>query len=53
MTFDDHYVTMLYDFDAYALYYRSDLFEQKGIAVPDELGRAAGRGQAAGRGSRR
>ena len=34
MTFDGSYVTMLYDFDAYAMYYRSDLFEEKGIEVP-------------------
>jgi len=34
MTFDGKYVTMLYDFDAYSMYYRSDLFEQKGIPVP-------------------
>ena len=34
MTFDGHLVTMMYDFDAYALYYRADLFKQKGIAVP-------------------
>ena len=45
MTYGDAYVTMMSDFDAYALYYRSDLFEQKGIPVPttwDEL-RAAGK----------
>ncbi len=45
MTYGDAYVTMMSDFDAYALYYRSDLFEQKGIAVPrtwDEL-RSAGK----------
>ena len=44
MTYDGDYVTMMYDFDAYALYYRADLFEQKGIAVPttwDELRAAA------------
>ncbi len=44
MTFDQKYVTMLYDFDTYALYYRSDLFDQKGISVPtdwDELRAAA------------
>jgi ABC-type glycerol-3-phosphate transport system substrate-binding protein len=44
MQYDGTYVTMLFDFDAYALYYRSDLFEQKGIAVPgtwDELRAAA------------
>jgi multiple sugar transport system substrate-binding protein len=34
MTYDGHLVTMMYDFDAYALYYRADLFKQKGIAVP-------------------
>jgi multiple sugar transport system substrate-binding protein len=36
MTFDQKYVTMLYDFDTYALYYRSDLFAQKGISVPTD-----------------
>jgi multiple sugar transport system substrate-binding protein len=44
MTFAGHYVTMLFDFDTYALYYRADLFEKKGIAVPttwDELRAAA------------
>jgi ABC-type glycerol-3-phosphate transport system substrate-binding protein len=44
MKFDGTYVTMLFDFDAYALYYRADLFEKKGIAVPttwDELRAAA------------
>jgi multiple sugar transport system substrate-binding protein len=40
MTFNDQILTMMYDFDVYALYYRADLLEQKGIAVPttwDEL----------------
>jgi multiple sugar transport system substrate-binding protein len=44
MTYDGHLVTMMYDFDAYALYYRADLFRQKGIAVPktwDEFSAAA------------
>jgi len=44
MKYDGTYVTMLFDFDAYALYYRSDLFEQKGIAIPttwDEMRAAA------------
>lgn len=44
MTFDDRYVTMMFDFDAYALYYRADQFEDKGIDVPtnwDELSAAA------------
>ena len=44
MRYDGAYVTMLFDFDAYALYYRADLFEKKGIAVPkswDELRAAA------------
>ena len=36
MTYQDHIVTMLYDFDAYALYYRADQFKQKGIAVPTD-----------------
>ncbi len=34
MTYQGNYVTMLYDFDVYALYYRSDLLKAKGIAVP-------------------
>ncbi len=34
MTFDDNIVTMLFDFDVYALYYRTDIFKQKGIDVP-------------------
>ena len=34
MTYQGHLVTMLYDFDAYALYYRADLFKQKGATVP-------------------
>lgn len=34
MTFEDHYVTMMFDFDAYALYYRADQFDAKGIDVP-------------------
>jgi multiple sugar transport system substrate-binding protein len=44
MTFGGSFVTMLFDFDTYALYYRADLLEQKGIAVPttwDELRAAA------------
>jgi multiple sugar transport system substrate-binding protein len=44
ITFDNKIVAALYDFDCYALYYRSDLFEQKGIQVPtnwDELLAAA------------
>ena len=44
MQYDGTYVTMLFDFDAYALYYRSDVFATKGIAVPktwDELRAAA------------
>lgn len=44
MTYGDQMVSMLYDFDTYALYYRKDLFDQKGIAVPtnwDELRAAA------------
>jgi multiple sugar transport system substrate-binding protein len=44
ITFDGKIIAALYDFDTYALYYRSDLFEQKGIAVPtnwDELMTAA------------
>ena len=44
MHFGDKLVVMLYDFDTYALYYRDDLFQQKGISVPtnwDELRAAA------------
>jgi multiple sugar transport system substrate-binding protein len=44
MHFGDQMVAMLYDFDTYALYYRKDLFDQKGIAVPknwDDLRAAA------------
>ena len=44
MHFGDQLVAMLYDFDTYSLYYRKDLFDQKGIAVPtnwDELRAAA------------
>jgi multiple sugar transport system substrate-binding protein len=40
MRYDGKLVTALYDFDAYALYYRKDILEQKGITVPttwDEL----------------
>jgi ABC-type glycerol-3-phosphate transport system substrate-binding protein len=44
MTFEDEYVTALFDFDAYGLYYRADQFEKKGIEPPttwDELLQAA------------
>jgi ABC-type glycerol-3-phosphate transport system substrate-binding protein len=34
MTFDGSYVTMMFDFDVYSLYYRADLFKDKGIDVP-------------------
>lgn len=34
MSFEGKMVTMLYDFDTYSLYYRKDLFDKKGIAVP-------------------
>lgn len=40
ITFSDQIVAALYDFDVYALYYRSDLFDQKGLQPPktwDEL----------------
>lgn len=40
MNYNGKIVTMMYDFDAYALYYRADLLEQKGLQVPktwDEL----------------
>jgi len=45
MTYEGNYVTMMFDFDAYSLYYRSDHFKDKGIEVPtnwDELQAAAG-----------
>ena len=44
MTYGDKYVTAMSDFDAYVLYYRADLLEKAGIAVPttwDELHAAA------------
>ncbi|MGE5226320.1 MAG: ABC transporter substrate-binding protein [Planctomycetaceae bacterium] len=44
MTYNDAYVTMLFDFDVYALYYRADVFKQKGVDVPkswDEMKAAA------------
>lgn len=34
ITYQDQTVAALYDFDVYALYYRADLFEQKGLSVP-------------------
>lgn len=40
MTYEGKVVTILYDFDVYCLYYRADIFEQKGLSVPttwDEL----------------
>ncbi len=40
ITYDNKIVAALYDFDTYALYYRNDLFQQKGLQVPktwDEL----------------
>ncbi len=40
MSYQDHYVTALYDFDAYALYYRKDILDKKHLQVPktwDEL----------------
>jgi multiple sugar transport system substrate-binding protein len=40
ITYNDQIISALYDFDVYALYYRNDLFEQKGLQVPttwDEL----------------
>jgi ABC-type glycerol-3-phosphate transport system substrate-binding protein len=44
MSFEGRTVTMLFDEDCYALYYRRDIFQQKGISVPtnwDELRAAA------------
>lgn len=40
MHYDGKLVTALYDFDAYALFYRKDILDKKGISVPttwDEL----------------
>jgi multiple sugar transport system substrate-binding protein len=40
ITYNDQIIAALYDFDVYALYYRADLFEEKGLQVPttwDEL----------------
>src|SRR5262245_33083010 len=34
ITFNDQIVAALYDFDVYALYYRADLFEKKGLKPP-------------------
>lgn len=34
ITYNNQIVAALYDFDVYALYYRADLFEQKGLKVP-------------------
>ncbi len=50
MHFGDQMVAMLYDFDTYSLYYRKDLFDQKGIAVPKNWDELAGCCQAARRG---
>ncbi len=40
ITYNDQIISALYDFDVYALYYRNDLFEQKGITGAHQLGRA-------------
>ena len=40
MTYKGHKIALAYDFDAYALYYRKDILEAKGLKVPptwDEL----------------
>ena len=34
ITYNNQIVAALYDFDVYALYYRADLFEEKGLKVP-------------------
>ncbi len=34
MTYDGKYVAAMYDFDAYCLYYRSDVLADKGLSVP-------------------
>ena len=44
ITYNDKIVAALYDFDTYALYYRYDLFQQKGLQAPktwDDLMAAA------------
>jgi len=44
MKYNDTYVTMMFDFDTYALYYRADQFKADGIQVPtnwDEFSAAA------------
>ena len=44
MSYDGNIVTMLFDFDVYALYYRADVFRKKGVEVPttwDEWSAAA------------
>jgi len=48
MSFDGRTVTMLFDEDCYALYYRRDIFRKKGISVPTnwEEFRAAARAMA-------
>jgi multiple sugar transport system substrate-binding protein len=34
MTYNGNIVTMLFDFDVYALYYRTDIFKKNGVDVP-------------------
>jgi multiple sugar transport system substrate-binding protein len=34
MTYDGNIVTMLFDFDVYALFYRTDVFKKNGVDVP-------------------
>jgi multiple sugar transport system substrate-binding protein len=34
MSYQDDIVTMLFDFDVYALFYRTDVFKDKGVDVP-------------------
>ncbi len=44
ITYNDQIIAAMYDFDVYALYYRYDLFQQKGLQVPttwDELANVA------------
>jgi multiple sugar transport system substrate-binding protein len=44
MTYNGNIVTMLFDFDVYALFYRTDVFKKKGVDVPttwDEWSAAA------------
>jgi len=45
MTYEGQIVTVLEDFDVYCLYYRADLFEEKGLEVPTTWDELVGVGQ--------